>query len=324
MSDRTPNISIVIPVKDGMDTLPQAIEGIQKQTLFSDCEVVVVDSGSTDGSVAFLEQFSFVRVINIDPKTFNHGATRNLGVKHTLGVFVVMTVQDAVASDEFWLETMLKHFKDDAVAGVCGQQIVPHHSNKNPHEWFRPQSDPQIKTVQFKNKVEFSSLSPQEKRNACGWDDVNAMYRKSVMEQMPFETVAFGEDMLWAKAVLEQGHKLIYDYAVRVNHYHFQSPDYTYRRTLIANVFIYKCFGLVRRRFNTVKDYVLIVYRNFKWGIHPKWIYHNFQILRSQNKATRTLLNALQNNMLPDLEHSLALNVPIGKQSKTIKSNERS
>ena len=47
-------ISIVIPVKNGMGTLPKTIEGIQKQTRFSDCEVVVIDSGSTDGSVALI------------------------------------------------------------------------------------------------------------------------------------------------------------------------------------------------------------------------------------------------------------------------------
>ncbi len=308
-------ISIVIPVKNGMDTLPQAIEGIQKQTLFSDCEVVIIDSGSTDGSVEYLKQFEFVHVIGIDPKTFNHGETRNLGVQYTSGDFVVMTVQDAVASDEFWLQTMLKHFSDEAVAGVCGQQIVPHHPDKNPHEWFRPQSKPIVKYVQYNTKEDFEALSPQEKRNACGWDDVNAMYRKRVMQQIPFETVAFGEDMLWARAALEHGHKLVYDYAVRVNHYHFQFPDYTYRRVLIANVFVYKCFGLVRSRLNTTKDYALVVYRNFKWRLHPKWIGHNFNILANHNKATKTLLKALKNNSLPDLEQSLSLNVPLGKQN---------
>lgn len=315
MSDRIPNISIVIPVKNGMYTLPQAIEGIQKQTLFSECEVVIIDSGSTDGSVEYLKQFEFVHVIGIDPKTFNHGETRNLGVQYTSGEFVVMTVQDAVASDEFWLERMLKHFRDDTVAGVCGQQIVPHHPNKNPHEWFRPQSESQIKTVQFNSKSEFDALSPQEKRNVCGWDDVNAMYRKSAMEQIPFETVAFGEDMLWAKAALEQGHRLIYDYAVRVTHYHYQFPEYTFKRVLISNVFIYKCFGLVVSKRFTLKDYVLVIYRNFKWGLHPKWILHNFKILGSYNKATKTLLDALKNDTLSDLEQSLALNVPMGKQN---------
>jgi rhamnosyltransferase len=314
-----PKISIIIPVKNGMDTLPKAIEGIQKQTLFSECELVVVDSGSTDGSVSFLEQFPFVRVIPIDPKSFNHGATRNLGVQNAEGEFIAMTVQDAVPSDAFWLENMLRHFKDFEVAGVCGQQIVPHDADKNPHEWFRPQSNPIIKIVQFKKKVDFEGLTPKEKRTACGWDDVNAMYRKSVLEQLPFETVAFGEDMLWAKAALERGHKLIYDYAVRVNHYHYQFPEYTYKRVLITNVFIYKCFGLVRSRLYGLKEYALIVYRNIKWGLHPKWIWHNFEILSNHNKATKTLLKALENNTLPELEQSLALNVPLGKQNTTTK-----
>lgn len=311
-------ISIVIPVKNGMDTLPKAIEGIKSQTCFDDCEVVIIDSGSSDGSVAFLEQFPFVRVIPIDPKTFNHGMTRNLGVQNAKGDFVVLTVQDAVASDEFWLETMLLHFKDSQVAGVCGHQIVPHESDKNPHEWFRPQSKPRIKSVQFKNKSDFDALSPQDQRNACSWDDVNAMYRKSVMEQIPFEKVAFGEDMLWAKAALEHRHKLIYDYAARVNHYHYQFPNYTYKRVLITNVFIYKCFGLVRNKLFRPKDYALIVYRNFKWGLHPKWIAHNFNILSKRNQATKTFLKAIKNNTLPELEHSLALNVPMGKQNTTI------
>ncbi len=312
-------ISIVIPVKNGMDTLPQTIEGIQKQTLFSDCEVVIIDSGSTDGSVEYLRKFKFVHIVGIDPKTFNHGATRNLGVQHTRGEFVVMTVQDAVASDEFWLETMIKHFTDETVAGVCGQQIVPHHPDKNPHEWFRPQSKPTVKTVQFKSEADFNNLSPQDKRTACGWDDVNVMYRKRVLNQIPFETVSFGEDMLWAKAALQQGHKLVYDYAARVNHYHFQFPDYTYKRVLISNLFIYKNFGLLRSKIYTIKDYALVAYRTFKWGLHPKWIKHNFYILTQHNKATKTLLDALKNNTLPDLEKSLALNVPMGKQNTSQK-----
>lgn len=310
------NISIVIPVKNGMDTLPEVIDGIQKQTLFPECEVVVVDSGSTDGSVDFLNQFSFVRVISIDPKTFNHGTTRNLGVQHAKGDFVVMTVQDAVPSDNSWLEIMLRHFDDEQVAGVCGQQIVPHDADKNPHEWFRPQSKPTTKRVQFKTKAAFDALSPKDQRAACGWDDVNAMYRKHVMNNIPFEVTAYGEDMLWAKAALQQGHALVYDYNARVNHYHFQFPDYTYRRVLISRVFTYKSFGYAKPQSHSLKSYLMVALRNLKWRLHLKWILHNFKIIYYNRKATRDFLKAIENDTLDDLEKMLALNVPMGKQNK--------
>lgn len=309
-----PKISIVIPVKNGMDTLPNAIEGFKKQTLFSDSEVVVVDSGSSDGSVEYLSQFPFVRVIPIDPKTFNHGATRNLGVQHAKGAFVVMTVQDAIPSDELWLETMLRHFKDDTVAGVCGQQIVSHDPDKNPHEWFRPQSTPNIKTVQFKNRADFEALSPKEKRSTCGWDDVNAMYRKSVMELIPFETTVYGEDMLWAKAALEQGHALVYDYNAKVYHYHFQFPDYTYKRVMISKLFTYKNFGYIKPKTYSHKNYFMVVLRNLKWKLHPKWIRHNFNIIYYNRKANKDFLRAIETNCLDTLEKKLALDVPLGKQ----------
>ena len=51
----------------------------------------------------------------------------------------------------------------------------------------------------------------------------------------PFKPVMFGEDMFWAKEALENGYKLVYDTSSRVYHYHFQFPEYTYKRTLISN-----------------------------------------------------------------------------------------
>lgn len=310
------NISIVVPVKNGMATLPNFIEGVKNQTLFKQTEVIVIDSGSTDGSVEFLTQFNFVNVVSINPKTFNHGATRNLGVSHCKGDFIVMTVQDAVAVNAVWLETMLKHFEDKSVMGVCGQQVVPHHKDKNPHEWFRPQSEGESKKVEFQTKQEFLALSPKEQRACCGWDDVNAIYRKQALLDLPFEPLMFGEDMLWAKMALEKGYKLVYDYAIRVQHYHYQFPIYTHKRTLISKLFIFKCFNYVDKRTYNYKTYALVIYRNFKWNCHPKWILHNFKIIRNHRKATHTVINAINNNTTQSLERELALNIPIGQQNE--------
>lgn len=312
--NRHPKISIVIPVKNGAATIDNCIQSIRRQTIYPDCEIVVIDSGSTDTTLDRLEKYD-VKLIQIPPKSFNHGATRNLGVKHSSGDFVVMTVQDAIATDEFWLERMIKHFQDTEVAGVCGQQIVPHDADKNPHEWFRPQSVSKVIEVQFKNREDFDKLSPKEQRKVCGWDDVNAMYRKSVLEQIPFESVAFGEDMLWAKTALSHRYKLVYDQSARVNHYHFQFPEYTYRRVLISSVFIYKCIGYATPQVFTKRNYGLVLYRNFRWRCHPKWILHNFKIIYNHRKATKKFLFAIETNSIKELEKSLALNVPLGKQN---------
>lgn len=304
-------ISIVVPIKNGMDTLPNLIRGISKQTLFEDLEVIAIDSASTDDSVAYLKTFDFVNVVSIDPKTFNHGATRNLGVTYAQGDYVVMTVQDATPTDEKWLTYMFNHFEDKEVVAVCGQQIVRHHKDKNPHQWFRPVSKPSVTTVQFEPNV-YQTLPALEQIKSCGWDDVNAMYRKDTLLSMPFQKVMYGEDKLWAKEALSLGYKLVHDKNSQVYHYHHDNSEYTYKRALISLLFTYKIFGYQRLHQYTIKDYLLIVYRNFKWRLPLKWILHNWNILKAQEKASVVFEKALKEHKLDILEKEFNLNIPQG------------
>ncbi|WP_178983475.1 glycosyltransferase family 2 protein [Winogradskyella helgolandensis] len=313
-----PKISIVIPVFNGIATIENCIKGIQKQTVYNQCEIIVIDSGSTDGTLNVLKSLN-IDVISIASETFNHGATRNLGVTYAKGEFVVMTVQDAVAADELWLENMLKHFDVSEIAAVCGKQAVPHQKDKNPHEWARPQSVPVPRTVSVASETNFNELSPEEQRKLCAWDDVNAMYRKSALQNLPFQPLAYGEDMLWAKMALIEGYSLVYEPNAIVYHYHYQFPKYTYKRSLINQLFIYKCFGLVLQPSSSLRDYALIVYRNLKWNVHPKWILHNFHIKYYNNKASNTFNSYLKNNEIEKLEKELSLDVPLGKQNIKIK-----
>src|ERR1700722_2461941 len=134
-------ISVIIPVKNGDYWLEGVLEGLVTQTLFDRCELIVIDSGSTDKTLEMVRRFP-VRLVQIPPEQFNHGSTRNLGVNLAKGEYVVMTVQDAKAADEGWLQKLLDGFDAPDVAGVCGQQIVPHDPDKNPVEWFRPVAPP--------------------------------------------------------------------------------------------------------------------------------------------------------------------------------------
>ena len=166
-SNNSPAISVVIPVKNEAKKIRACIEGILSQTV-PVIEVVVVDSGSTDGTLEVLKEYEIVKVLQIPPDEFNHGQTRNLGVSHTNGEFVLLTVGDARAYNEFWIEELLKGFADEEVAGVCGQQVVPHDTDKNPVEWFMQYSKPAIKKYKF-TKEEFDNLSALDKRRVCGY-----------------------------------------------------------------------------------------------------------------------------------------------------------
>lgn len=238
----TGRISVVIPVRNGVSRITACIEGILGQTVGVD-EIIVVDSGSTDGTLEILKAYPCVRVIEIDPGDFNHGDSRNLGVRNASGDWVVLTVQDARPSDSRWIERLLEGVTDDEVVAVCGAQVVPHEKDANPVEWFRPVSKPTLKRVQYTSAGEFDALSPAEKLAACRWDDVTSMYRREVLLRLPFQRTRFAEDVIWAKDALRAGYAIVYNPAARVYHFHTETPEFTFRRTLTVMYYRYRSFG---------------------------------------------------------------------------------
>jgi rhamnosyltransferase len=100
----TATISIIIPIKNAGAEFRDTLVAIRKQT--RDYEVIVVDSGSSDDTLDLALQFG-ARTFSIAPESFNHGETRNLGIRHATGQVCIMLVQDAVPIGETWLETLL-------------------------------------------------------------------------------------------------------------------------------------------------------------------------------------------------------------------------
>lgn len=309
-------VSVVVPVKNGDYWLEGTLKGILGQQITGAFEVIVIDSGSTDRSLDIIHQFP-VRLIQIAPERFNHGTTRNLGAQEARGEFVVMTVQDALPADKYWLQRLLDGFEDEQVAGVCGQQIVPHDSDKNPLEWFRPISAPEIVKYKF-SCAEFEKLPPTVKRQVCGWDDVTAMYRRKALLETPFQEVKFAEDALWAKDALLKGYTIVYNPNARVYHYHLEEFDYTVKRLFTSHYHFYKYFGytppyvsngLVRK----LKDIRLLYKeRSLNWADKLKWFRYNVRIRNEINRAATLFYQSLENgeSMLEEKHNELCAQVP--------------
>jgi rhamnosyltransferase len=283
-----PLISVVIPVKNGIDTLPSCLDGLFRQTLKDKLEVIAIDSGSTDGTLELLERYR-VRVHHLPPKEFNHGETRNLGVHLARGTFVVMTVQDATPASDNWIELMLSHFDNPEVAGVCGQQIVGSDADKNPLQWFSPASEAKPLLVQFLHPATFTSLPGKKQHEYCNWDDVTTMYRKSTKEKIPFKKLMFSEDTLWAKDARSQGFASVYDYRARVYHYHHQHFSFYFKRTYIILYQNYKFYDYIRFPKNPFVSIPQIVVRiarkKMPFKQKASWLFYNLNLVMASWSA---------------------------------------
>lgn len=293
-----PLISVIIPVKNGEPWLRDLFTALSGQSLADKMEVICLDSGSTDNSTSIIKENN-ARLVSVMPEEFNHGLTRNRGALLALGRYVVMTVQDARPADNRWLEKLLEGFTDEKVAGVCGQQIVPHDRDKNPVQWFFPQNEPKLEIYGFENPAMFDLLPPVEKKRICGWDDVAACYRKEALLKVPFRKISFAEDAAWAMDALRAGYKIAYNKYARVFHYHHELPEFAVRRRLIVHYYRYHLFGYVDSRpALSFKRKLSMLKTILKAGIpvHEKWYWwkYNMDLYRSNVNAFDIFCKALQ------------------------------
>lgn len=321
--NKDPLISVVIPVKNGMTTLGSCLDGLFSQTLIDQTEVIIIDSGSTDGTPDLLKEYPVI-VHPIDPKDFNHGDTRNLGVSLAKGEFIFMSVQDATPTEPDFLEKMLRNFDDPEIAGVCGQQFVRHDADKNPLQWFRPTGEADRFTLQFKNAEEFRAMPGKEQLKHCGWDDVVAMYRKSMKEKLPFRRIQFGEDALWAKDALSEGYAIAFDRSARVYHYHHQNYRFYFKRTFIIQYVNYKFFNTILYTEFLLKGIAISTYRILRMDLSPKrklyWWYYNMRIHFARCIATNIMFLVSKLFGINGVERALKYYVnmpPQGVQAKT-------
>lgn len=129
MTNTATTISVIIPVYNGSAFLAEAIESVLSQT-HQAYEVIVVDDGSTDDSVAVAERYApAVRIVS-QPNA-GCGAARNLGVLHAGGSLLAF-----LDADDLWVPDKLQQqvcalAHDDTLEMVFGRVEVFHDIEDN-------------------------------------------------------------------------------------------------------------------------------------------------------------------------------------------------
>lgn len=119
-------VGLIIPSWNGLKYLAPCLESLFQQT-FRDFEILVVDNGSTDGSVAYIqEKFPDIRLIVFD-KNYGFSKAVNAGIKHFLGnssIRYIASVNNDMEFDSRWLEELVKAADLERAAGFFASKVM--------------------------------------------------------------------------------------------------------------------------------------------------------------------------------------------------------
>ena len=268
-----PLVSIIIPTRNGAETLKNVLPAIFNQNCSHPFEVIMVDSESSDGTPNLAREFN-VRYLRIQKKDFNHGATRQWAAEQTKGELVVFLTQDATPANENWLSSLVTALEIERnVVGAYSRQ-VPYEGchpldAERILEWFGP-----IRRIQSLDGMDWERLTPMKRRTIANFDDVSSCVKKEILMQFPYHSEPYGEDFEWARRVLRKGMSLVYEPSSVVYHSHRKSPLYEFRRRYIEHKMLraYHDIQLIRN------------WKEVQAGIFHEWK-QNYQLVKKCPKT---------------------------------------
>ncbi|MCO4770348.1 MAG: glycosyltransferase [Deltaproteobacteria bacterium] len=242
-----PAISVAVPVLDGGERLVTLAMALTNQVVGAGpIEILLADSGSTDGATERAAAACGARILDVAPGHFDHGLVRAALVVQARAPLVAFFSQDAVPRGERFLEALAAPFEDEQVAGAHARQVA------------RPGADPLTRATLERWTPALGapyvlrtlppggpSLPAAERMRLARFDNVASMVRRCHALDIPFPAREFGEDLAWGWATLTAGRSLAYVPSAVVEHSHAPTLRAIYERNVLAHRQASREFDLV-------------------------------------------------------------------------------
>lgn len=212
--------SIVVRALNEAEHLPRLIEGLSHQTIQPD-EVILVDSGSTDDTVALAEAAGW-RITHIAKKDFSFGRSLNLGCDFAKGDILIMLSAHVYPVYDTYLEHMIQPFERSETGITYGRQVGDERTKF---------SESRVMLKWFPEESIFDQGHPFS-------NNANAAVRKKLWETYKYDEELTGlEDLEFARRAQADGHRIAYVAEAPVVHVHeetWATVRNRYRREAIA------------------------------------------------------------------------------------------
>jgi rhamnosyltransferase len=234
------DVSIIILTKNAGENFTTLLQRLFSQKFAGNYEIIVIDSGSTDGTLETAKSFP-VKIVDIKLEEFHHGRTRNLGAELASGRILVYITQDALPLHDDWLHKLTENLKNPQVAMVVGRQIPWQHT-KPPEKFFYSYYFPE-------HKIEVVRGASDYYRDNMFISNVNSAIKRDVWQQFKFsEDIVLAEDKEFAKRILFAGWKIVYRPEAMVYHAHDFSLRTIFRRSVDIGIGLRQGVNVPRSR----------------------------------------------------------------------------
>jgi rhamnosyltransferase len=207
--------SIILRSYNEAWALKQTLPALQEQN-YRNWELIVIDSGSTDGSVELILAANPAHFVQIRPEEYNPGRVMNHGMRLARSEVAVFLNADATPQGANWLRPLVEALADAQTAAVFGKQI--------------PRADC---AAVYAHDYE-RCFGPQRQSQKWGhfFSMASSGIRKDVWARRGFsETLQYSEDDEYTRWCLAQGYRIVYVPESVVMHSHNYTAAQAYKRS---------------------------------------------------------------------------------------------
>jgi rhamnosyltransferase len=209
-------VSVVMRCFNEAFAVADTIRMLRQQDFDGEIELIVIDSGSSDGSVELIETAKPEKFIRIPLGTYVPGPVLNRGHREASHEWIVYLNADATPADDLWLRRLLEPCLASPTFGAGFSRQLP-----------RPDCHPV-----FAHDYD-RCFGPQ--RESAHWDHffsmVSCVTTRTILADVPIrEDLQYAEDDEWTRRLRRHGYEVIFAPDSRCYHSHNYTVRQSYKR----------------------------------------------------------------------------------------------